>query len=152
MTDLELSRFMNKVSVVGDCWNWLGWKNNCGYGSFWLRDNDYLAHRVSYEHYKKPIEKDMTIDHICLNKSCVNPEHLRELTKSENSRLGNYTCIENILVPKTHCKRGHEFTEDNLVKGAVGRMCRTCHNAYNREYSRKNWRKYQQKSTPIVAV
>jgi hypothetical protein len=34
---------------------------------------------------------------------------------------------------KTHCKRGHEFTEENTVKRNGTRSCRTCKNLFKRE-------------------
>lgn len=38
----------------------------------------------------------------------------------------------------THCKRGHEFTPENTIRQAGrGRLCRTCWNAYQRDYQRK---------------
>jgi len=46
-----------------------------------------MAHRYAYELYKEPIPEGLQIDHICENKSCVNPEHLQPVTNLENQRL-----------------------------------------------------------------
>lgn len=36
-----------------------------------------------------PIAKNLTLDHICKNRSCVNPNHLEPVSQSENSRRKN---------------------------------------------------------------
>jgi hypothetical protein len=43
--------------------------------------------------------------------------------------------------PKTHCKRGHEFTEENTyipLKGPNKRCCRTCRREKVKEYASRN--------------
>lgn len=38
----------------------------------------------------------------------------------------------------THCNRGHEYTPENMIRrSGRGRQCRTCWNAYQRDYQRK---------------
>jgi hypothetical protein len=65
-----------------------------------------LGHRVAWEAEHGPIPEGLTIDHLCRNRRCVNVAHLRLLSNVENARMnGNWA--------KTHCVRGHEFTEDN---------------------------------------
>lgn len=68
------------------CWLWLGAKLSCGYGN--IEKKKYgtsLAHRAIYEHVRgKKLDRSVELDHICANKACVNPEHLRECSKSEN--------------------------------------------------------------------
>lgn len=78
-------RFWYYVDKTDTCWNWTGGrsaKNRGGYGKFL---NDVLAHRFSYEMHKGPIPAGMSIDHTCHNKQCVNPEHLRTVTKKQNA-------------------------------------------------------------------
>lgn len=43
-----------------------------------------LAHRLSYELHKGPIPDGLQILHSCDVKNCINPDHLRVGTHSEN--------------------------------------------------------------------
>lgn len=77
-------RFLGYIKK-NECWEWIGTKEKDGYGLFLINKKMKRAHRVSYELFKKPIEKGMLILHSCNNTSCVNPDHLREGTVQENS-------------------------------------------------------------------
>jgi hypothetical protein len=80
-------RFWAKVEKTETCWNWTGYKNRQGYGHIAREPGSAgskLSHRVSYEMANGPIPEGMDIDHICHNKSCVNPAHLRVATRKEN--------------------------------------------------------------------
>lgn len=103
------------------------WLINTGkyrkYGIASFKNNVWYAHRLSFLLYNGEIPKEYEIDHLCHNTNCINPEHLEAVTKIENLRRQCFA--------RTHCKNGHEFSEDNkfLVK-RKGRKnnfeCRTC--------------------------
>ena len=85
----EQARFMAKVNVLGECWNWIGATSSSGHGShrqgnFYLRGSTWLANRASYELFVGPIPLGMQIDHQCHNTLCVRPEHLRPVTQKQN--------------------------------------------------------------------
>lgn len=137
------SRFLRQVLKTDSCWTWTGPKNNDGYGSLWVtKRNKYLkAHRYSYEYFKGPIPEGLTLDHLCRNRGCVNPDHLEPATDRENILRG--TAPSAINARKTHCKRGHPLSGDNLYinAGSGGRACRTCCRVVwqrRREKMRKN--------------
>lgn len=73
--------------IVGDpgCLIWTGVTNSRGYGQLRVNGRMVLAHRFSWERVNGPIPADMVIDHTCWETSCVNPEHLRLATRSQNS-------------------------------------------------------------------
>ncbi|WP_373563636.1 HNH endonuclease [Brevibacterium oceani] len=45
-----------------------------------------LVHRLSFEWNSGPIPPGMVVDHMCWNRSCVRPDHLRLATPSQNQR------------------------------------------------------------------
>lgn len=84
-----IERFWQFVEKRDDgCWEWVGARDKLGYGSFGVGGGgkSTQAHRWSYEHFVGLIPEGMTIDHLCFFPSCVNPEHLQVLSRSENAR------------------------------------------------------------------
>ena len=79
-----------RIAKSDGCWIWTGHiHRKDGYGRYRLPGMkwDKTAHRVVYELYTGvEIPSDMTIDHLCLNKQCVRPDHLEVVTRAENSR------------------------------------------------------------------
>lgn len=73
-----------QVSASG-CWEWRGTRADTGYG----RIGGEYTHRLAYEHYIGAIPEGYQIDHLCLNRSCFNPEHLEAVTQYENLRRQN---------------------------------------------------------------
>lgn len=82
-TDEE--RFWSKVDKTGDCWVWTGALTR-GYGVFRIRPGNSVAHRVSYQWENGPIPDGYEVDHMCFNRACVRPSHLRLLTHVENGQ------------------------------------------------------------------
>lgn len=86
-------RMMERVKVPKDktkCWLWTGPVNNAGYGM--IRGTDgypkmMTVHRVAGQHKGLNI-KHKEIQHTCLIKNCVNPDHLVEgNSKTRHKRL-----------------------------------------------------------------
>lgn len=78
-------RFWSKVNKTETCWLWVGTMRDTGYGIFSVKNVSHRAHRWSWEMLVGEIPEGMYIDHRCMNKACVKPEHLRLATHKENS-------------------------------------------------------------------
>ncbi len=131
-TDERFQRYV--VEKPNGCWEWTGWIDVDGYGGF-RNDNgtSCKAHRWSYEYHRGPIAPGLTIDHLCRNRRCVNPEHLEVVTIRVNVLRGDTLPARNAAA--THCCRGHAFTPDNTyVDPKSGkRACRTCRRMHQRQ-------------------
>ena len=77
--------FSNFTEWVEGCLVWVGSKLESGYGQIRVGEKMMLAHRFSWEKEHGSIPAGMVIDHICHNPSCVNIDHLRLASVSQNN-------------------------------------------------------------------
>lgn len=129
------------ASARGDCWLWNGIvRRNHRYPIFRYHGGYRVAHRLAFEDAGHHLRDGMVIDHLCRVHTCVNPKHLEQVTHLENVQRGHRGNV-------THCKNGHEFTEENTKisfrNGRTVRVCRTClakwrHEQYQRTKMKKS--------------
>lgn len=117
-------RFFDHVTHEDErgCWVWDKPHPESGYGQF-----DGRAHRWSYEFFCVDIPEGLDIDHLCRNRACVNPWHMDPVPAGVNVLRGVGPAAINAR--KTHCVRGHEFTEANTYRAPGNpnsRHCRAC--------------------------
>ena len=103
--------------IVGQCWLWRGSVNLRGYGQFHATS----VHICAYKEWKGEIPHGMTIDHICHNKLCINPDHLHITSRLNNRVIGGRK--------KLICMKGHPIKYPNLAmcyykKGKY--VCKKC--------------------------
>lgn len=84
-----IGRFESKYIPVTEsgCWLWTGAVAKCRNGDYglltWFGGKMRLAHRVSYELFKGPIN-DLCVLHKCDTPLCVNPDHMFLGTRKDN--------------------------------------------------------------------
>lgn len=135
-----------KMDPKTNCWIWEGAKTKSmggtEYGRMWnpVEGKNQRAHRVIFETERHKIPKGLTLDHLCRNTLCVNPNHMEVVSLKENILRG--TGPTAINARKTHCKRGHALSGGNVDRdvqnGRPRRKCSTCRRMMeNKRYARK---------------
>ena len=134
--DEAIWKILSSKFVVAEngCWEWIAAKT-MGYGMVFYKGKVGQAHRLAYIGAVGDSIGGKDIHHECRNKVCINPDHLVALTHAEHSTLENKR--------KTHCIKGHPFTNDNTTicqtkSGQTYRRCDTCYreNSRNRYLSK----------------
>lgn len=77
--------FESRTEWREGCLIWTGVQDRYGYGKIKIEKKMVKAHRYAWERVHGPIPDGMLIDHTCHTPACVNVEHLRIATHSENS-------------------------------------------------------------------
>lgn len=128
-------RLVKHADVTGDgCWPWQAATTEDGYGVVTIHWHSYRPYRLMLQlHTGQPIPEGMPVDHVCRNRACIRPDHLRVVTAQVNS-IENNVGPSAINAAKTHCKRGHPLSGDNLIRTSDGRACRTCQRAHERRW------------------
>lgn len=134
-------RFLTKIKKAKNgCWNWTASVTVFGYSQFHYGGKQGKGHRYSYEHYKGAIPKGLSIDHLCRNRKCVNPDHLEAVTNKENVMRGIGLTAQHAR--KTECINGHDLTGTNLYtyhyNGNPVRQCKACQVKRRHDYYSKN--------------
>jgi len=136
----------SRVRIREGCWEWVGAKDKFGYGQMAIDCKKYKSHRITYQWLIGPIPEGLELDHLCRNPNCCNPIHLEPVTHQKNMVRGNAGKWQR---DKTHCKHGHEFTEENTKVENGHRRCIACaktitasrreaHKACDRRYYMEN--------------
>lgn len=137
-----LARLMSEV-VVGyggsgpggsECWVWIGYVLNSGYGCVRHAGRRWLTHRLSYAALVGDLGSGLQIDHLCRNTRCVNPSHLELVSQRENILRGTAPSARAAVA--VCCPSGHPYAGENLRvrrEGAAShRVCITCERARDR--------------------
>ena len=139
-----LSRFEQRGP--DECWPWTAGKFKKGYGKFSRGNKKFQAHVFGWKMRFGSIPEGLVIDHVChndsgcaggdscLHRACQNPAHWELVTPAVNTKRGQGGArLRNL----THCKNGHEFTEENTYRVNGTRRCRQCQRDNNKTPERR---------------
>lgn len=139
--EISKQRFRSCYIISGNCFIWKKYLDKDGYGTFYFMKKNRRSHRVAYYFANGDIPHGMVIDHICKNRSCVNPEHLRCITKAQNT-LENSFSVGAINKMKQFCKFGHPFDK----KYGKQRYCSIC----SKEKAKRLQKKWKEQANLIM--
>jgi len=105
------------------CWVWTGAKAG-PYASIKREGVWIVVHRMVYERIFGRILGDLTVDHVCRVKLCMNPNHMDAVTRRENVQRAAAQDGKRV------CPHGPE------TRKHLGGKCVPCH----KEYDAKRWR------------
>jgi hypothetical protein len=136
--DLLPARFWSKVQKTPTCWLWSGGTTK-GYGRVWWQGRVASAHRLAYESIVGIVPDGYELDHVCRNRHCVRPEHLKAVDHRTNVVLG--TGPSAINHAKVCCPKGHPYTIESRGnrRTSLQRRCLVCRReqANAREFAKR---------------
>jgi len=121
------------------CWLWSGYCNPKGYGLTSWRGRTHMAHRAVWEATVGPLPPagtgrnvtgEMTMDHLCRQRCCVNPAHMRVVTHRENVLAGSGLAAK--AAKRTFCPKCGGQLDSYLPpnRPRPARICRACNRSY----------------------
>lgn len=125
--------WISTYSVASHGYSQIGWQNRGA-------RHVVLGHRAAWVHANGQVPLGMTLDHICKERRCVNPNHLRMLPNFENARRTN-----GMDWGIGACANGHSAEHLRQIasrksksgKKRAGLGCSLCYQLYT---ARSNWR------------
>ena len=126
--------FWARIEKTEQCWLWMG-QRVTGYGVFQIGRKNFRAHRLSYTILRGPIPEGLTLDHLCRNRICVNPDHLEPLALRDNILRGDGMA----KAYRTNiCCHGHDLLAHGYIRGDGKRCCRICVRKNKKEWKAKH--------------
>lgn len=111
------------------CWEWRSSRaRSDGYVQASFNNKVWRVHRYAYTIAIGPIPPMLDVLHTCDNPPCCNPDHLFVGTQRDNM----LDCIGKGRHPtpeKTHCAKGHAYSEHGKVSKTGWRRCILCDRA-----------------------
>jgi hypothetical protein len=137
LPDANVDRFWSRVAVdwidPEACWPWAAGLKGGGYGAFVTSIDglklSLLAHRVAWTLMRGPIADGLTLDHLCRNRRCCNPNHLEPVSNKVNTLRGEGRSAT--FARRTTCQAGH------VLPIGQDRSCLMCHRMRARERARR---------------
>jgi hypothetical protein len=133
----DISRFYARTEYNREtgCLVWRKSRDSYNYGTFGFQGRAWKATRwIKSVVEGSPVSEGIEVRHTCNNPPCVALHHLKLGTHADNMqdrlKSGNHPAAS-----KTHCVRGHEFTEANTYITTKGyRQCKACQRKSRQAY------------------
>ena len=128
------------------CWISANRKLRDGYTQTSYLGRRWMTHRLSWLMHHGPIPEGLTLDHLCRQTDCLNPDHLEPVTSRTNTLRGQ--TVAAAKAAQVECINGHPLEGANLYRRADRpnvRECRACRN----EAARKH-RERQRQAAPAA--
>lgn len=128
-------------TVDTPCQEWQGKPTEYGYGArtvdsqYW-RVHRYVIHEVGHDRWGRRLDHGECVMHLCDNRMCIRFDHLRVGSNAEN-QADKCAKGRHHDALKTHCPRGHPYSEANTRHHGGKRFCRTCGRAANTQSKKK---------------
>ncbi|MGE3608043.1 MAG: HNH endonuclease [Bacteriovoracaceae bacterium] len=111
------------------CWNFSGSLSKAGYGKTYFNGKHSEVHRVVYKILNGNIRKGLDVSHDCDNPKCVNPNHLRLLTRSKNikdavkrGRIKAGASSPNSVLSESKIKEAARLKKSGWSNASIARM------------------------------
>lgn len=105
----------SKYAVDADtgCWVWHAAWSSGGYGRVLHAGRLWQAHRAFYDHFIGPIPDEMVVHHCCQRRACVNPMHLKPVSRNVNVQIGRASKLDRRAVRRIRfmAKSGMTYRE-----------------------------------------
>lgn len=141
-TESWKAEFLEKVHVPDElsaCWTWTRSLNSGGYGHYRVPgrgqgEPPLRAHRLAYILFNGQIPDGLQLHHICENRACCNPDHLKPVTPKEHIVDLTTRSVAYRSKRVTHCPKGHPYNEENTRHKNGKRVCIECDREHSRRY------------------
>lgn len=95
-----------------------------------------LQHRLYFAAEFGEMAAALTLDHLCRDRACCNPQHLEAVDQRTNVLRGEGQAAKHAAA--THCPQGHAYVGENLyLPPRGGRACRACVREAGAQYRAK---------------
>lgn len=131
--DTLKDRLLKKIKIdpITKCWLFTGAKDSSGYGSIDVNDNMIGAHRVSAHFFLyMPLDSTDHVlhkDEICLNRHCINPEHIYRGDQADNYndavKKGTHNQARKTCCPKCGGRYSLKWVDSHTKQE---RFCKRC--------------------------